>query len=229
MHLVIKSFALVKPVQLSIQTRMVISFNGIKRLVVFMFLLSAGCAYTLRGLDNRTAGSYKEKEQSYEKVFISDKLSDDYDEIIIQYLSCDSNYLHAPTSMLPSYLEKDTCFLHRTVPEKLSYYLREGNLFRRVLVTGEIDSVAPRQVILRIRLNRLLLQNRENEISSHSDMVDVTYEIEGELADAITGRLIAKFKHIRSLPLQKRMLNEGIIAGGNFVAEDIARFIMRIY
>ncbi|NOY65185.1 MAG: hypothetical protein GXO97_07320 [Nitrospirae bacterium] len=208
---------------------MMISHNGIKRLFIFLFLLSVGCTYTLTGVDNRHISTYKEKEQGYERVFINDKLSDDYDGIIVQYFPCNDNYLQASDDALLSYLDRKSCFLYRTIPNQVSRYLRERNTFKTIVVTDEIDSVDPRQLILKARLDRILLQNREDKISPHSDMVDVTYEIEGELADAITGRLIAKFKHLRTLPLQKRMLKEGIIAGGNIVAEDIARFIMRIY
>ncbi len=206
-----------------------ISHKSIKNLLIFLFLLSVGCTYILTGVENRPLSTYKEKEQGYERVFISDKLSRGYDEIIIQYFSCDADYLQATPSMLPSYLEDDPCFLHRRVPEKLSDYLRERNLFKNVLVTGEVDSVMPRQLILRARLKRLLLQNREDEISMPSDMINVTFVIEGELVDALTGRLLARFKHIISSSLSRQMIKEGIIEGGDMVAKDIAGFIRRIY
>jgi hypothetical protein len=207
----------------------VISYKSIKIFFIFLVLLSVGCTYTLTGVDNKPISTYKVKEQGYEKVFIDDKLSEDYDEIIVQYFPCNDNYLRASDSVLLSYLDRDPCFLYRVIPNQVSKYLRERNIFKTIVVTDEIDSVYSRQLILKARLNRLLLQNKRDRISSHTDIVDITYEIEGELVDAITGRLIAKFKHIRSLPLQKRMLNEGIIASGDIVAEDIARFIMRIY
>ncbi len=200
------------------------------RLAIYLLvvLLLFSCAGG-KGVKETKETSFGKKVLGTERIYLTEPLRNKYSEIIILDFSLEgTNIQKVNEKKHPDF--KDTVkSLTTLVPDTVAEHLRQRGIFKSVVRANSVDNPSPRAVILKARFTSITSGNRALRFFVGFGAGSSTVGVDGELIDAVTGKVLARFIHNRHSPASMGNYKVVFNADGKNLGKDIARFIKKLY